>query len=154
MRRILHHIAIAILTLVGPVEVVRTMTGPAQTACQCGCGAASEAACQCATKSPSTPAQSPAHTGPREAGGSSCSATNSPCSPRTSAASTGLAGKSLDRSGLDLETRPEPKPWSGTLASGFHEILNPGLAGRFREITEIQQGRPLDRLAKLAVFRI
>ncbi len=152
MRRILHHIAIAILTLVGPVQAVRTLAGPSRMVCQCGCGATSEADCQCSAKS--MPAQSPAQGGLRESSGSSCSATNSPCSSKTSAASTGMAGKSLDRSGLDLESRPEPKPWSGTLAGGVPECLEPGLPGRFSESTGIQQGRPLDRLAKLAVFRI
>jgi hypothetical protein len=152
VRRMLHFIAIAILTLVGPVEVVRTMTGPAHMACQCGCGAASEEACQCPGKS--TPPQDPAPTSLHESSGSSCSASQSPCSSSTSAASAGMAGKSLDKNGLDVETRPEPKPWSGTRASVSPEILSPGLPGRCKETTEIQQGRPLDRLAKLAVFRI
>lgn len=65
-----------------------------------------------------------------------------------------MAGKSLDRSGLNLEPRPEPKPWSGTLAGGSRDGQDPGLPGRVVGVTEIQQGRPLDRLAKLAVFRI
>lgn len=152
MRRMLRYIAIAILALVGPVAAVRTMAGPTQMACQCGCGAASEAACQCPGKSTVPP--SPTQSGSHGSDSSSCSATNSPCSSKTSAVSAGMAGKSLDRNSLDLEKRPEPKPWSETVANGSHRILSPGLPGRFKETTETQQGRPLDRLAKLAVFRI
>jgi hypothetical protein len=148
----LRYFAIMLLALAGPVTVVRTLAEPAQMACQCGCGAPSEATCQCSAKS--MVSQSPAQTGSHALGGSTCSTTNSPCSSKTSGASAGLAGKSLDKTGLDLEKRPEPRPWSETVANASHRILNPGLPGRFKGTTETQQGRPLDRLAKLAVFRI
>ena len=152
VRRIFHYIAIAILTLVGPVEVARTMAGPAAVDCLCGCGAPSDAACECPA-SPMGP-QSPAPTSPPGSGGSSCSTTNAPCSSRISPASAGMAEESQDEKDQDPEKRPEPKPWPGSVASGTLGILNSSASIRFGEASETQQGRPLDRLAKLAVFRI
>lgn len=153
VRRIFHYIAIAILTLVGPVEVARTMAGPASVACLCGCGAPTDAACEC----PSNPMgpQSPAQPGPQ---GSGCSTTSTPCSSRTSPASAGLVKESQDEKGQNSGKRPEPKPWPETITSGtpdlLNGLLNSSAACRVGEASETQQGRPLDRLAKLAVFRI
>ena len=159
VRRIFHYIAIAILTLVGPVEVARTMAGPASVACLCGCGAPTDAACEC----PSNPMgpmgpQTPAQSGSQGPGGSGCSTTTTPCSSRVAPASAGLVEASQDEQNQNSGKRPEPKPWPGTIASGtpdlLNGVLNPSAACRVGEASETQQGRPLDRLAKLAVFRI
>ncbi len=152
VRRIFHYIAIAILTLVGPVEVARTMAGPAAVACLCGCGAPTDAACGCPANSMGP--QNPISTGSQGAGGSSCSTTGTPCSSRISPASVGLVEEGQDEKGQDSQKRPEPKPWPGSVASGTLGILNSSASSRFGEASETQQGRALDRLAKLAVFRI
>ena len=162
VRRIFHYIAIAILTLVGPVEVARTMAGPASMACLCGCGAPTDAACECpanpmAPMAPMGP-QSAAQPGPQGSGGSGCSTTSTPCSSRISPASAGLVEESQDEKNQNSGKRPEPKPWPRSVANGtpdlLNDLLNSSASNRYGEASETQQGRPLDRLAKLAVFRI
>lgn len=152
MHRILRTIAIAILALMGPVEVARTMMGPAEVACACCCGATSGAACECSDKS--MPSQNPTQTDSQGFGSSSCSTTSTPCSASLSTTSTGLVGQSQGKRAFDSEKRPEPKPWPGTVAQQIPGGLEPALRGRCEASPNIHPGRPLDRLATLAVFRI
>jgi hypothetical protein len=65
-----------------------------------------------------------------------------------------MAEESRDEKDQDSEKRPEPKPWPGTFLNGTLGVLVAAAPSRFSEASVTQQGRPIDRLAKLAVFRI
>ena len=152
MRRIIHYIAIAILTLVGPVEAMRSVVGPAgiaHLACQCGCGAPSDADCKCPDQAPSAP-----RTNTPGPSGSSCSTTNSPCASQATSSSPVKAEEKNGDESQDPEKRPEPKPWPG----GTVDHIDAGTASRRslspRAFAGVLYGRSLDRLAALAMFRI
>lgn len=153
MRRIIHYIALAILTLVGPVEAMPSVVGAqemAQLACQCRCGAPSIAACQC-----HGPAMGPSSSGGSGPSSSPCSTTNRvPCTSQTTSTAKAKSEDSDESQKQDGGKRLEPKPWPGTFVNGALGILSAVASNRFSEASETKQGRPIDRLAKLAVFRI
>lgn len=153
MRYWFHYIAIAILTLVGPVEAVRTMAGPAAMACQCGCGAASDADCACPSKPMSQmPPISPSSRG---ASGSNCSAPSTPCSTRVSPALAGQTEKRQGEPDLDSDRNKEPKPWPGDLIGRISVLpMDANATVPTDELQGAPRGRPIGALAKLAVFRI
>ncbi len=153
MRHWFHYIAIAILTLVGPVEAVRTLTGPAVMACQCGCGAVSDADCMC----PSNPmAQMPPMSpGSPGTSGSNCSTPSTPCSTRVSPTLASLNEKNQDEPDLDSERNSEPKPWPGDFIGRISVLsMEADATVLTDELQGTPRGRPIDALAKLAVFRI
>lgn len=149
MRRILYFIALAILTLTGPAEVVRTFAGVANVACQCGCGAPSEDACDCSAM--------PMHRGPAPRP-SSNAPSGSPCS--SSASHSGAVASTASPAGVvdekqkedagSGEKRIEPKPWTLAVA----RIADLCAHTQPRETIWAEGLRPLDRLAWLATFRI
>ena len=153
MRRIFHYIAIAILTLVGPVEAMRSVVGTAgmaHLACQCGCGAPSDAACKCGDRSTSMP--STTSTGPS---GSSCSTTNNaPCATQTTSTSTAKAEAKIGDEEQDSEKHPEPKPWPGSPVRRSVAATATHVFVRLHQAAGVRFGRSLDRLASLAMFRI
>ncbi len=65
-----------------------------------------------------------------------------------------MVEESQDEKDQDSEKRPEPKPWPGTFVNGTPGVLSAIPSNRFSEASETKQSRPIDRLAKLAVFRI
>jgi hypothetical protein len=147
LRRLLHLIALAILTLSGPVGLVRTLAGPVGVACQCGCCGASGKACDCGKDVPPPP-----HAPTRVP----CPMPSAPCGLQAALTSpVGLVEENMDgRVGPDAERRPEPKPWPGSLARLGPELAAPPVPVRFRGATAFEGLRSLDRLARLAVFRI
>lgn len=152
MHRFLTFVAIAILTLIGSVEVTRTMAGSAQMVCLCGCRATSEAACKCSAKPAVT--QNPVHSISQGPAGSSCPTTNTPDSTSVLVSSTGLAEESRDENGLRSKRHSEPKPWPGSATIRSQEVLSTVAPAQIYEASGIYQGRRLDRIARLAVFRI
>lgn len=145
MRRLLHFIALALLVLVGPAEVVSTFTGPANVACQCGCGASSEALCGCAV----TPVEPGARPGSNQAPGSPCSTAHTG-NGLTAASSATVQIIRSAQSEEAARPKSEPRPWPAAAS-----LRDPRASSRLA----LQDGpdhalRPLDRLAQLAVFRI
>lgn len=65
-----------------------------------------------------------------------------------------MAGESQDENDLNLTMRTEPKPWPGTISHVSPEFRETTASNRLAEDAETQRGRPSDRHAKLAVFRI
>jgi hypothetical protein len=65
-----------------------------------------------------------------------------------------LTGDSQNEDGQDLMNRPEPKPWPGALPRTIQGTpVHPAL-GALEVVPILQVGRSMDRLARLAVFRI
>jgi hypothetical protein len=153
VRRIIHYIALAILTLVGPVEAMSSVVGAqemAQLACQCGCGAPSMAACQC-----HGPAMGPSSSGGSAPSGSPCSTTNRvPCTSQTSSTATAKSEDSDASQKEDRGKRLEPKPWPVSLASHATSVSIIQGSTPSRGASKVHFERPLDRLATLVFFRI
>lgn len=152
MRRILHYIAIAILTLVGPVEAMSSVAGAqemAQLACQCGCDASSSSACPCHGQ----PAGLPRSGGPGPSG-SSCTPTNSGSTTSQAASATDVKCEAETREGKDLGKRLEPRPWLIEFVGHVTSAAGPQAFTQRSRMTKVHYERSLDRLAMLALFRI
>ena len=152
MRRIIHYIALAILTLVGPVEAMPSVVGAremAQSACLCGCEVTSGAVCQCHAPSMGLPTSSGSGSP-----GSSCSQTNRvPCTSQATSTSTSKLQHEDGREGQDQKKRVEPRPWPVLMGRATPVSISPGSMLR-REPTAVHYDRSLDHLAVLAQFRI
>jgi hypothetical protein len=145
MRRLLHFLALALLVLIGPAEVVSTFTGPVNVACQCGCGATSEALCGCGA-TPMAPGAGP---GSNQPSGTPCS-TSHTGGGYTAASSPPIQIVEATQGETDAQPRLEPRPWPVTTS-----LRDPRVSSRLA----LRDGpddalRPLDRLAQLGVFRI
>lgn len=152
MRRILHYIAVAILTLVGPVEAMPSVAGVqamAQLACQCGCGASSSSACPCHSQTAGLP-----RSGGPGSPGSSCAPTNSVPSISQTASATGVKCEEKADEGQDSGKRLEPRPWPVELARQVVPTVAFPAATREWGLAKVHYERSQDRLATLALFRI